>query len=47
MLPLVPGGANAKNRPPSGQDVESGDDLRQQTGVTVGDAGDEKLQLDR
>ncbi len=44
VLALVPGRADAEHRPAAGQDVERGDDLREQAGVAVGDAGDEQAE---
>ena len=45
VLALVPGGADAQERPAAGQHVERGDGLREQAGVPVGDAGDEQAEL--
>ena len=47
MLAFVPGGADAELGTAAGENVESGDDLGQQTRVAVGDAGDEQPESHR
>ena len=42
VLALVPGGTDAELGPAAREHVEGGDDLGQQPGVAVGDAGDEQ-----
>ena len=46
MLALVPRGADPEHRASAGQDVQGRHDLREQSGVPVGHAGDQRLQLD-
>ena len=46
MLLLVPGRADPEVGAPAGEDVEGGDRLDQQAGVAIGDAGDERPELD-
>ena len=46
VLDVVPGAADAENGPTLRDDVERGDDLRQQPRVAVGHAGDERAELD-
>src|SRR5207245_2752508 len=46
VLLLVPGGADAEDRAPARGDVERRGDLREQRGVPVGDAADEKSEVD-
>ena len=44
VLPFVPGGADAELGPAARHHVQGGDDLGQQSGVSVGDAGDHQAE---
>jgi hypothetical protein len=46
VFTLVPGGADAEHGAPIREGIEGGDNLRQQSGVPVGDTGDEESELD-
>jgi hypothetical protein len=46
VLELVPRRADAEGRSAAGEHVQGGDDLGEQSGVPVGDAGHQQLQLD-
>jgi len=46
VLTLVPGGADAQEGPATAEHVEGGDDLGEQPGVPVGDAGDEQAEVE-
>ena len=47
VLAVVPGGADPEHRSATRQHVESGDGLRQHTGIAIGDASDQERQVDR
>ena len=44
MLALVPGRAEAEHGPAAGEHIERGDDLGEQPGMAIGDAGDEQAE---
>jgi hypothetical protein len=46
VLTLVPGSPDAEHRPAATEHVEGGDDLGEQTGMPVGDPGDQQPELD-
>jgi hypothetical protein len=45
MLAGVPGRADTKDRPATGHGIEGREHLRQQGGITVGDAAHDRPQL--